>query len=488
MSASWRNGLVLESAARDFRFHVGGRFNLDSVWWHEPRDLKGLPAPGGGAGLTPGLGVTNTLGVGPLDDGTFFRRVRLQMDGQAWELLEFSMEATFDNLTPVIFNDFWAGLKDVPVLGVVRFGQHKVPQGLESFGSTRYEETLARSALLDAIWQEFGTGIFLGNTALGQRMTWQADLAHRPLTDVNNSGAQFGDGDYAYTGRVTLLPVYEQDGRYLLHLGLSEQYRSAQKDRTTGLAGTPVDSPVAPGSTAANPIFLPTSGNVVRFRSRFDLRDSPATVGVAGLGNNNRAVDTGNILADGVWTTGLELLAYWGPFHLTAEAAWAHVDRALYPAVPLGGPGTIPGTPFNTNSVPRGDPTFWGAYAQVGWFLTGENRGYDRRLGRFDRVVPNENFFLVRGEDGHYHGALGAWEVVYRGDYLDLNSRGINGGLLLGHTFGLNWYLNQNWRFQVNYVFSHRMVKNSEEVTPAPTLSPISGSIHGLGVRVHFDF
>jgi phosphate-selective porin OprO/OprP len=491
LSASWNSGLILQSENKDFRIHVGGRFNQDSLWWHQPRNLKAAAAPGGGAGLTPGLGVTNTLGLGAFDDGTFFRRVRIQMDGQAYEVMEFACETCFDALSPVFFDDMWVGVKEVPFVNMVRLGQTKVPQGLESYSSSRFLTFMERSALFDTFFAEFGTGVFLANHTADQRVTWQAQIAHRIEADVPASGAQFGDGDYAYTGRVTMLPVYEQNGRYLLHLGLSGQYRSAQLDTRTQLPGAAggIASPVYPTSTPANLIPLPTGGNILRYRSRFELRDASGTTGIAGLGDNNRAIDTGNIICDGAWQTGAEVLGYWGPFWFQGEGIWARVIDAFYPAAPIGGPGTIgPGGLFNTNSVARGSPTFWGVYGSVGWFLTGENRGYDRRLGRYDRVIPNENFYCVRGEDCNYHHGLGAWEVLYRYSYVDLNSQGINGGLMGEHTLGLNWYLNPNFHIMFNALAAHRDVTNSTLVTPAPTLTPISGTVYGLGVRVHYDF
>ena len=42
----------------------------------------------------------------------------------------------------------------------------------------------------------------------------------------------------------------------------------------------------------------------------------------------------------------------------------------------------------------------YGGYAFVSYFLTGENRPYNRKLGVFDRVRPYENFFRVRTCDG----------------------------------------------------------------------------------------
>ena len=59
-------------------------------------------------------------------------------------------------------------------------------------------------------------------------------------------------------------------------------------------------------------------------------------------------------------------------------------------------------------------------YAYVSYFLTGENRPYDRKLGVFDRVRPYEDFFRVRTDDGSIETGWGAWELAYRFSYIDI--------------------------------------------------------------------
>jgi phosphate-selective porin OprO/OprP len=99
---------------------------------------------------------------------------------------------------------------------------------------------------------------------------------------------------------------------------------------------------------------------------------------------------------------------------------------------------------------------FWGAYAFVSYFLTGENRPYNKKLGVFDRVRPYENFFRVRTADCDVQTGHGAWEVAYRFSYIDmLDNLTVKGaGLATDHTFGVNWYWNPFTRVMFNYVHS----------------------------------
>ena len=59
---------------------------------------------------------------------------------------------------------------------------------------------------------------------------------------------------------------------------------------------------------------------------------------------------------------------------------------------------------------------FYGAYVFVSYFLTGENRPYNRKMGVFDRVRPYENFFRVRTCDGRRPPAAapGKWPIASR--------------------------------------------------------------------------
>jgi phosphate-selective porin OprO/OprP len=112
------------------------------------------------------------------------------------------------------------------------------------------------------------------------------------------------------------------------------------------------------------------------------------------------------------------------------------------------------------------------------YFLTGENDRYNRKTGAFDRVIPYENFFLVRDPDGNHTCGLGAWQVGVRYNYLDLNDSGINGGILHNVTAGVNWFLNPNMKVQYNYIATHRDVVGTAG----------DGWINGWGVRVAHDF
>lgn len=146
---------------------------------------------------------------------------------------------------------------------------------------------------------------------------------------------------------------------------------------------------------------------------------------------------------------GLEAAIVRGPFHAAAEAHWLRADVAADPS-----------------------PTFFGAYVEAGWFLTGERRGY--RGGRWDRTR------VVRPiEEGGY----GAVQLAVRWDYLDLSSAGIVGGSQNGLKASLSWFPTDHLRLVLNY---GRLAYRNSVVAAAG--GDRDYSIDVVGVRAQLDF
>lgn len=119
-----------------------------------------------------------------------------------------------------------------------------------------------------------------------------------------------------------------------------------------------------------------------------------------------RFVDTGRI---GEATTetgyGVEAAGIFGRFYVAGEAFWQRVGRDGFP-----------------------NPTVFGAYADAGYFFTGETRGY--KDGTFDRVKVNNPVG---------HGGMGSLGANIRWDYLDLSDGLVVGGKQNAFQLSLNW-------------------------------------------------
>jgi len=398
LKTAWSDGLAFTGSG--FRIHVGGNAQFDSTWFLSPNSAFELPK---------GKGVS---GIGDAD-AVFLRRVRLRVDGNIYEQYDFIVEYDFanaandnDGLQPPSFSNLsgqpapaniWMQVRDIPLLGDIRIGNQVKPIGMSNNTSQAFLPFIERADNMDAFYGPFDSGFALGvaarNRTENERLTWQYGI-YRPAINVFGVGVN----KIAWGARTTSLPIYEEDGERLLHLGF--------------------------GTFNGE---LPQ--NTLRVRARPLLRNGPGYA-------NPVLVDTGNIPGSYQYTIGPEVAAGLGRW--TFQAEWT--GQYLLDAAPSANPGQ--GTAF-----------FHGGYAQLLYFLTGERQGYNKEDGVFGRVVPNRDLRVRKGEG--FNG-LGAWQAGISFSYLDLNDRAIQGGTVYGWTAGLNWFWNPNMKVQFNYIRERR--------------------------------
>jgi len=332
--------------------------------------------------------------VGNMKDGMDFRRLRLEPKGTLYKDINYKLGLDFAAGGRPSFTDNLIEFTHVPILGNVRVGHFFVPFGLERNTTNRYTVFMERS-LPDLFTPQRRLGFAAHDHTDDERATW--------IVGAFKSGNDnFGDDVADLNGwmgsvRGTWLPMYEAEGRRLIHLGAAYTYGGA-KDRQ------------------------------VRFRSTPEIRMGTFNEGAPYF------INTGFIDADRYQLIGAEMALVYGSFYMQSEIMYVPVDQ-------INGPNLA----------------FQGYYVYASYYLTGENRRYQTDVGLFDRTIPNTNVYggLVPGDKPK---GIGAWEVAARWSQANLNSNNIQGGRLTDITIGLNWYLNPYTRITWNYI--HPMLVN----------------------------
>jgi phosphate-selective porin OprO/OprP len=458
------DGPIWRTKNGDFSFHPRAVAQLDFVAMRNPPN--NIVVPGGSGTL----------------DSVEFRRLRMGADGTMWDIIDYVFEFDFalalQNVDPANTASPVTGLrsigtvggvpqtqagntagvmqtsttflvfKQLPMFDNIRVGNQQSWLSLEHIESARFLDFMERSPIMDAFNGPNNNGYTPGISTYRTFLDMNVGLQLGVYKNNNyDSGFTYdiGNTNYSYGGRLICTPYYDlpSKGRYMVHLGIGGEWRTMQQQPTPNMDGTNI-----------------------RIRSRGDIRTTASTL-------DPNFSDTGNFYANAQGLINPELAVVWGPWLLQAEWEDCIMQGA---AVQKGGKSL-------------GNVNFNGGYVALLYFLTGENREYNRVSGVFNRVVPYSNASWTRG--GGFQ--RGAWQVGLRYDWLDLNSGAVSGGQNQDLTVGVNWFLNPNARFQFNYVAS--WINNAPGVTFPGTVGSLNGSrfvgegvINTLGCRMDFNW
>lgn len=385
--------------------------------WEDVSNEKWTHSVGGRA-LVETVMWPNDAAIG--ENYTEIRQVRLAMRGNGYGVYDYRVQVDFEPETTFVdgddrsvtvgsigMKDVYVGMHEIPILGYVRTGHFKVP--------------------------------FSHDQMLGRRdMTF---MERTPMADPDGftPGREVGVAAFSHSRDQNVTWGY---GAFFDSISETSMQRV---DDAQGL--------VAGGRVTWTPLFdEPSDGRYIvhlglgalytdpqddsgRFRQRPETHEGPIFI------------DTGAIRSNQHLMLNTELLVHYGPFYVNSEF-WA--------------------TNVNDDT---GRTDLYSAYVEVGWFLTGEHRNYDRKNGLFVDLEPYENFWLVPGCLG-----LGAWEIAARWSYVDF-TRSPNESTYNSLNLALNWYLNPRTRVQVNW--------NMPNTDGAP-LGNRNASILGLRLAGYF--
>lgn len=361
-----------------------------------------------------------------LNDGTNFRRARFGIDGKLFKDFDYALIYEFGG----------SGAEDtghiqeawVQYTGWkpwrLKVGAFEPNIGLQAAVSTSQMIMMERPAPAEvarnvaagdsrSAIQLTGNGIWgEGDSGIATRWFASAALTGNTVSTLNSTGGfatQPSDEQTGIIGRFALAPFSSTD--WQAHFAVNGQ-----------IATQPNDAGVA-----ASPRYP------IQLRDRPELRI-----------DGTRLVDTGGIDAKTASVLGAEFGFSAHQFMLESEYFNYKIERR------------------NTGVAQPSDPSFNGWYVQGAWVLTGENRPYNPAEGRFDAPKMTYNF-------NPSAGTWGAFELAARYSDLDLNYHdcgaghatpsspapcfdAVRGGDQKISSVGLNWYLNPDIRFMLDYL------------------------------------
>ena len=393
--------------------------------------------------------LANRQTVGDAQDGTGFRRARLAVLGKVAEFTAYQIEMDFATAGRPSFFDCYVEQSNLPYLGAVKIGHFCQPFSVDSLTGFRNLTFLERSLPFLAMVPFRRVGVQSANLSEDEMTQWSYSIfrtggfSNAPIGD-DRFATDIGDvGGVSFSTRATHLLQYEEgaDDRYLWHIGGGYNFGLLGANDAVG-SGTP-------GNTGSPRPFY-QARTTPEFGS-LGYPEFPAIFGPGGAANGTPPfVDTGRYLADYFQLFGFETVYQHGPWGFQAEYMGTVVQSAVGPIF------------YN------------GAYGQLAYRLTGENRAYDKKLAVLTKLVPYTDFFSLReGICG-----WGAWEVAARYSFVDLrNPASLNGnyhvpatntfngtasqgnGMLQDVTLGLTWFWNVHTKMQFNWI--HAMLDNT---------------------------
>jgi len=321
-----------------------------------------------------------------------YRRLRLVADGTGYGQFDFRLQMTLepgtgsneDTFGSPDVKDAYVSMNEIPLIGRTRIGNFFVPFSLEQVTNDTNNIFLERSIPTQ--------GIFAADREVG--IAFYNCTADKNLTwssglffdEISDAiKTRFDDNQGTrLSGRLTWLPYYDEPS-------------AGRYLVHTGFGILHTDD----------------QDERVRFRARPQVQRGPFLI------------DSGALSASSYTTENLELAIVWGPVTLQNEAFISNVNMLTGDTALVGG-----------------------AYSHVSWFLTGENRVFERfgqHGAQFARNKPFTNFFATPGGVG-----WGGWEAKARWSYLDLSD--VNRGQYNDLTVGFNWYWSDRTRIMFDWI------------------------------------
>ena len=332
----------------------------------------------------------------PIGNGTSIRRARFAVKGQIDENWygEFDMDLA-NGL--VELKDAIVRYTGIPNLDL-QVGNFKENFSIQRNTTSRYLQFMERPMVCSALAPSRHLGI---NAKYAKDWLWlsagaftQEVAGNEEWTNVADNNKDFGrNAGYSLTSKVVFRPLYKMDNASL-HIGAAYSYRTTKVSQATSEWGT----------------------------YRASARNSTSI-------NRKKYLDTNNLKGfdhNNLWT--VELAGHWDGIRYEA----AYIGDNIHFS-----------DPENPASVGTPSINLYGWYVQTGYLLFGGKQRYDANGAKYTKIKPGKKW--------------GDVELCFRYEFLDLNApeRNVFGGSAEAYAVGLNWWVNNNVKMQLNWQYNN---------------------------------
>ncbi|MFH1381204.1 MAG: porin [Candidatus Omnitrophota bacterium] len=213
-NASWDNGLKLSTADKNFQTKIGTVIMADFAGMSEDSEIKGR--------------------LGKLSSPAEFRRLRAYTSGTVFKDYVYKLQVDFAG-GDVGLRDAYAGIQNIPVLGLVRVGQFTAPFSLEDMTSSNYVTFMERS-LPYALSIHRQTGAGFNSTFFDDRMTFAASLF---FNSDSNSAVPISNALNAAARITGLVWRGDEADKKFLHLGAAYAFRNPSDKENFSYSSSP---------------------------------------------------------------------------------------------------------------------------------------------------------------------------------------------------------------------------------------------------------
>jgi len=364
-------------------------------------------------------GTLDANGFHDANDTALLRRIRPTIQGTLFGKYDFRFTPEFAGGSASAVDAYIDARLD-PAFKI-RAGKYKPFVGLERLQGGSDIKFVERSYVTNAILPNRDVGVSVYGDVFGDKLSYAVGVNNGVVDGGNSTTGNEFDGSKEVTARLFATP-FKDDANALsgLGFGIAGTYTNIDGERNLDFTNTSA----ADATRNGLPSYL-TDGQQTFFR-----------YGSASVADGKRSRITP------------QASYYYGPLGLITEYARVNQDVSLLTNTTSNAPSVIAANSSKTLSHDA-----W--QVAVSYLLTGEDAS-------FRGVKPKNNFDIDKG-------GWGAWELVARYSEINLDSdtfKNKNTGSFSTGTYanlsesaksakswtaGVNWYLNQNAKVQLNY-------------------------------------